>query len=198
MHGRRATFRRAGRLRVVAILLTGFIGVAASDLRAQDASVEAGARVRITTSHGTNPMVGWIDAVGPDGVNLVRETDRRVVRLSRDEILRLERSRVRRSLAKQAGPGIAVGGVLGFVVGITQTEEQQCEPGSLVCFDIPEKALGGIGGTFVGMLVGGLISAIVIPGESWEDASMPALAVETRSSGTGVVLRIPLGSGRQP
>jgi hypothetical protein len=177
---------------VVAAVLMGFLGVAASDLRAQDASVDAGARVRIMTSHGTSPMVGWIDAMGPDGVNLVRETDRRVVLLPRDEILRLERSRVRRSLAKRADPGMAVGGVLGLVVGFTQTEEQQCEPGSWLCFDFPEKVLGGIGVALVGMLAGGLISAIVIPDESWEDASLPALMVETRSGGASVVLRIPV------
>lgn len=178
-------------------MLTGFLGVTAGNLEAQDTSVEAGARVRVTTSDGTKPMVGWIGATGPDGVTLVHETDRRVVPLSRDEIVRLERSRMRRSLAKRANPGMAVGAVLGLVIGITQTEENQCERGSSLCFDVPEKALGGIGGAFVGMFAGGLISAIVIPGESWEDASLPAVTVETRSRGASVVLRIPLGSGRR-
>ena len=178
------------------MLVAGLFGIA--PLGAQEPGIQTGARVRIATSDGGEPMVGWIDATGPGNVRLVRETDHQLVTLHRDEILRIERSRVRRSLGKQIAPGMAAGGVIGLVVGFTLTEEEHCEPQSFLCFDFPEKVFGGMGGALVEMLVGSLVSAVIIPGESWEDASMPALTVNAAPGGASVALRIPLGSGRQP
>jgi len=200
MDARAATFRRAGRLGALAVMLPGLLGSAAGDLSAQDAPIETGARVRVTTSAGAEPIVGWIDAIDPDGVRLVREKNHGPIALARSEILRMERSRVRRSLDDQAVPGMIAGGVLGLVVGITQTEELHCDPGSWLCIDYPDKALGGLGGAVIGMIAGSVISAVIVPGESWEDASVPAVTVETVTDGGGVALglRIPLGSGRRP
>lgn len=205
MNGRHAT-HRGRRLVITGTLgiLVGFLvapGALAQQTdvaTARDSSITPGDRVRIATSTSPEPAVGWVDGVEPDEIRLVDESSHSLDTISRDDIRRLERSRGRRSLWDEAGPGALAGGILGFVIGIATTEEKHCEPNDFLCVDLPERYLAGIGGLALGMLGGGLISVAIIPGESWEDASLPTLTAGAYPGGGYLALRIPLESGRRP
>lgn len=193
--------------RCYAMVLAGVVAgtFTAQDLVAQQPnggrgeipSIEPGERVRITTSPGSKPTVGWVDALEPRDVRVVEEVAHAVVTVPRNEIQRIERSRVRRSSTRRAAPGLTAGGLLGLVVGVAMTEEASCDPGASFCLDFPDKALGGMAGLGIGMLVGGLISWAIVPGESWEDATLPALTAGADTRGAYLSLRVPLGSGRR-
>lgn len=193
--------------RCIAMVLAGVVAgiFTAQDLAAQQPNegrgeipgIEPGERVRITTSPGSKPTVGWVDALEPRDVRVVEEATHAVVTIPRTEIQRIERSRVRRSSTRRAAPGLTAGALLGLVVGVAITEEANCDPGASFCLDFPDKTLGGMAGLGVGMLVGGLISWAIVPGESWEDASLPALTAGADTRGAFLSLRIPLGTGRR-
>lgn len=205
MNGRHATHR--GRRLVITGILGILVGLPAAPgalaqqtdgATARDSSITPGDRVRIATSTSSEPVVGWVDGVESNSVHLVDETSHSLDPISRDDIRRLQRSQGRRSLWDQAGPGAVAGGILGMIIGIAITEEKHCEPNSWFCFDFPDKALAGMAGLTIGMVGGGVISSAVIPGESWEDASLPTLTVGADTGGGYLALRIPLGSGRRP
>ncbi len=192
--------------RCYAMVLAGVVAgiFTAQDLAAQQPnnggeeipSIEPGERVRITTSSGSKPTVGWVDALEARDVHVVDEVAHAVVTIPRSEIQRIERSRVRRSSTRRAAPGLTAGGLLGLVVGVAITEEESCDPGAYLCFGFSDKMIGGTAGLGIGMLVGGLISLAIVPGESWEDATLPALTAGADTRGAYLSLRIPLGSGR--
>lgn len=193
--------------RCIAMVLAGAVAgiFTAQDLAAQQSNggrgeipgIEPGERVRITTSPGSKPTVGWVDALEARDVRVVDEVAHALVTIPRNEIQRIERSRVRRSSTRRAAPGLTAGGLLGLVVGVAITEEARCDPGAYFCLDFPDKALGGMAGLGIGMLVGGLISWAIVPGESWEDATLPALTAGADTRGAYLSLRIPVGTGRR-
>lgn len=159
--------------------------------------IEAGTRVRITTSSSPEPVVGTVGSLEPGSIQLLRETDESIVTISREEIQRIERSRVRRTADQRAAPGMVAGGLLGLVVGVATTEnaeETDCDPRNPFCInlDLPSnKAMAGMGGFLIGMIGGGLISLAIVPGESWEDASLPTLTAGTDADGAFLAFRIP-------
>lgn len=193
--------------RCYAMVLAGVVAgiFMAQDLAAQQPnrgreeipSIEPGERVRITMSSSSKPTVGWVDALEARDVRVVEEVTHAVVTMPRNEIQRIERSRVRRSSTRRAAPGLTAGGLLGLVVGVAITEEARCDSGAYFCFDFPDKALGGMAGLGIGMLVGGLISSAIVPGESWEDATLPALTAGADTRGAYLSIRISLGSGKR-
>lgn len=186
----------AGILVILVGLLTAPGAIAQqADGAARDSSIAPGERVRITTYASSEPTVGWVDAAEPDEIRLVDESGHSIDSISREDVRRIERSRVRRSLWDQAAPGAIAGGALGFVIGIVTTEEKSCEPNSSLCFDYPDKGLAGIGGFAIGMIGGGLISAAISPSESWEDSYLPRLTAGAGASGAFLALQIPLSSG---
>lgn len=154
---------------------------------------EVGTRVRVTTDGTTEPMAGWIEARGGEGILLVRASDHAVVPISRDGIRRLEVSRVRRSGSKRSAPGMIAGGIAGLAIGVAVTEEHSCEPNSLFCFDFgSEKLMAGLLGATAGMLVGGLVSWAIVPAESWTEVPVASLRVAADPGGGGVALAVTL------
>lgn len=206
--GRRHGNRRGGRpilAGVFGILLAGL--ASAEGLAAQqpidergEIDIEAGTRVRITTSSSPDAIVGVINALEPESVQLVEETNNTVVTISRDEIRRIEH-RVQRSAGRQATPGMVAGGLLGLVVGVVTTEDAEdvdCDPRSPLCIDLDlpsNKVMAGFAGLMIGTIGGGLISWALVPGESWEDAPLPALTTGADSNGAYLAFRIPLRFG---
>lgn len=168
-----------------------------NERRGEIPGVEPGARVRITTAASSKPVVGWVDTMGSRDIRFVEEANRTVVTIPRDAIRRIERSGIRRSTRQRAVPGLIAGGLLGLVVGLAATEEKRCDSGDTFCIDAPERAFAGIAGLGIGMLAGGLISWAIIPGESWEDASLPTLTAGADPRGGYLALRIPLGARRR-
>ena len=182
----------------LAILFGAFTGPAAlaqerDATPARGSSVAPGDRVRISTSTSAEPSVGWVDGVESDAILLVDEDGHSLATISRADIRRLERSRVRRSGIQRAAPGILAGGLVGFMVGAMTAEQQHCEPGSWFC-PTPPKATASVVGLALGMIGGGLISRAIIPGDSWESASLPTLTAGTGRGGGYLSVRIPVGS----
>lgn len=214
--GKRHGNRRGKRPRVAGLLaglLAGLVtvqGLAAQQATAtpgenidptaapgESIGIEAGTRVRITTSSSPEPVVGMVGSLEPGSIQLLRETDESIVTISRGEIRRIERSRVRRSASQRAAPGMVAGGLLGLVVGVATTEnaeETDCDPRSPFCLDLDlpsNKLMAGFAGFSIGMMGGGLISLVIVPGESWEDASLPTLTAGTDADGAFLAFRIP-------
>lgn len=189
---------------VVASMFTaqGLVAQQPTEERGEISGIEPGARVRITTA-SSRPALGWVDALEPRGIRLVEERDHTVVTIPHDAIRRIERSRVRRSDARRAVPGLIAGGLLGLVIGVVTTENAEdvdCDPRSPFCFDLDlpsNKVMAGFAGLGIGMIAGGLISGAIVPGESWEDASLPALTAGADARGAYLALRIPLGLRRR-
>lgn len=194
---RTARGSRAAALGGILALLCPLLPRAAAAQRPVEAdpvAVAVGDRVRVTTD-AAGPEVGWIEALGPGTLRLVRQRDHEVVPLPPEAIRRLEVSRVRRSSTEQAAPGMILGGLLGLAAGIAVTEESSCNPESPFCFDFgSEKLYGGLVGAGAGVLVGGLLSTIVVPGESWSEAALPRLTVGGGEEGTtlGATLTVAL------
>ena len=160
------------------------------------AEVEVGDRVRVTTDRAPRPVVGWIESTAGDGLVLVDEDRHEARAIPAAAIRRLEVSRVRRSGSEQATPGMIAGGLGGLALGVALTEEQSCEPDSFLCFDYPDKLMAGLMGASLGVLVGGLVSAAIVPAESWADVSSPRVVVSGSGRGASVALRLPVPAGR--
>lgn len=157
-------------------------------------TVQVGDRVRIAVEGAREPAIGWIDALGREEISLLEERNHAVRSVRTGAIRRLERSRVRRSSSKQAEPGMIAGGMLGLAAGIAFTEEESCAQESFLCIDYgSEKLMAGLVAASLGVLVGGLISAAIVPAESWEAASAPRieLGVDPRAPSLAVAIPLP-------
>lgn len=202
MNDRRWTTRTtpAGALAALALaVLPAHAGAQQHRAAGDTAAVEVGDRVRVTIEGAREPAVGWIDALGRGEFTLVRERDHESVRIQEEVIRRLEVSRVRRSGFEQAAPGLIVGGMLGLAAGMAFTEETSCEPDSLLCFDFgSEKLMAGLGAAGLGMLVGGLVSAAIVPAESWEGAEPPGTTLGAVRRGPALTLALSLPARGRP
>ena len=153
-----------------------------------DTLASVGDRIRVVTSLSPEPTVGWIDASDGSGLRLVDERHHEVRLVPREEVRTLELSRTRRSSAERAAPGMVAGGLAGALLGAALTEEHSCRSEALFCFDFgSEKLYGALLGASAGVLVGGLVSAAIVPAESWMDARLPRLTVATAGPRTTTV-----------
>jgi len=102
-------------------------------------------------------------------------------------------SQKRRSVLDEMAPGMIIGGLVGLVAGAVVTEEHTCDPRSFFCVDPPEKLLGALAGSAVGMTAGAYLSWALVPAESWSAASPPRVAAAAGPGGATVAMRLPLG-----
>jgi len=180
------------RNRSTVILLALSVALPSSAASAEDTpQLLIGLRVRVTATQddgdgkrGTRRLVG--DLVRFDEQTIgVQDGNNEMRSVPRSAVVRLERSRGRRTRGKWARNGFLAGALAGGVLGYAAGES--CHGGEFLCFDrsatIP--ALGLLGGA-----AGALVGALAAHGEHWDVISTSRTKVTLAPTTNGVGARL--------
>jgi hypothetical protein len=166
---------------LVASLLALTLLTAASSLDdgaqlAADSALAPGTRVRLflagepRTARRPGLYVGTLVSATEHSIVLRPDRTRDTLEIARDSISRLQTSLGRRT-HQTALKGVAIGAVVGIVVGFAAGED--CSNNDFICFSRGETVpLGGL----LGGALGGLVGALVGSQERWTDAPKLTLA----------------------
>ena len=170
--------------------------------RAAAQTVMPGTRVRVVDASSNNPlMVGMLIRVVGDTVTILSEAN--LASSSAYTVWPVggqRRLEVRTTLRRATGIGAVVGLVGGAAVGYAigaASAPADCvtPPGSWLPCDFADKmvptpspgAMGAIGGSLVGMLIGGLVGHGIIQSETWQRADRPPVRVGIAPTSRGVM-----------
>jgi hypothetical protein len=190
-------------------VLAGSLAVAllvpAAHADADDARVLV--RLETVEENGrTSFVTGRLIAIEAENYILATESPAHVVRLRREQVVRVEqgsrRSR-RQGMGRGAAIGLAVGAISGALIGLGSGDDTCARPrdgdgfglggGCLLSFSAADKAL--LTGVFLGALgtTLGAAAGAVHPGHRWVPFGNPSrrvsLAVPTRGTGLGMAIR---------
>ena len=173
------------------LVLAAFFPVAAT---AQSASLAPGARVRVTAPNDNlKRVVGTVAEVRNDSILLVNNRESRAVALA--NVTSLEVSKGQRSMfLRDAGLGLGIGAVAGYVMGYATYEECNPDPyGFFDCMFEPESrgqaaTWGGLVGGALGLVSGALVGAFHRV-DRWESLTVPP-RVTIRPGAHGITVGI--------
>ncbi len=159
-----------------------------SALPAESRTLTVGNRVRVTTpGAGTEPLIGTVVGIEPDGVLVRGASGGSAVRVPAAKATTIEVSGGKRS---QAGRGAMLGAAVGVMPGLLMTfgdyNTDDGSPGAVA-------VLGAAGGAALGAAIGWAIKS-----ERWWPAEMPVTAgIAPLRGGVTFSLRVAWGK-RQP
>jgi hypothetical protein len=159
--------RSPQRSAAVGILIQLLVGATAGPVYSQ---ADSGSRVRVTTNvRSQRPLVGTLISVDTDSFRLRASTTRKLVALPTASIVRVERSRNRRTNpGGGAVLGAAIGGGTGLLLGLLASTEKdsfyEVDGGDVVTGALVLAALGGGLGALIGA---------VSHREQWDEVPLP-------------------------
>jgi hypothetical protein len=159
--------RSPQRSAAVGILIQLLVGATAGPVYSQ---ADSGSRVRVTTNvRSQRPLVGTLISVDTDSFRLMASTSRKLVAIPTASIVRLERSRNRRTNAGGGAVlGAAIGGGTGLLLGLLASTEKD----SFYEVDGGDVVVAALVLAVAGAGVGALIGA-VSHREQWEEVPLP-------------------------
>lgn len=157
------------------LALAGILFASPLDAQAIE-ELHAGARVRVTTSRETSPLVGTLLSATPDAV-VIRSADREFdLALPAASVRKLERSLGPIPDGERFVEGAKIGALAGLTVGVVATSivylsdaDESCGE---VCFHpTTVAAVSGVALTGLSALAGGLVG-LIVRRERWKEVPL--------------------------